>query len=198
MRHWRHLQATCAERLLLALVCHHVPRPVVAILVLALTLSGCGGGSTPSTLSAPLSPTLTPTRTPTPTGPSPAGNWAGSINDPVSGPGTLQLSLADSQPGTPVVVWSGPWSATFASGETVSGTAQAQVLSSTRYTISLSLFQPGFLQEYCVVGGGNALIAFSLTSSVVTASRLTAVSARFLCSAPLSPTGFGSVSLSRQ
>lgn len=198
MRHWRHLQVTCAERLLLALVCHHVPRPVVAILVLALTLSGCGGGSMPSGLSAPLSPTLTPTPAPTATGPSPAGNWAGSINDPVSGPGNLRLSLADSQSSTAVVVWSGPWSATFASGETVSGTAQSQLLSSTMYTISLSLFQPGFLQEYCVAAGGSALIQFSLTNVVVTESRLTAASARFLCSAPLSPTSFGSVNLSRQ
>src|SRR5262245_44330500 len=113
---------------LLTLAYRHVPRPVASILVLGLAFSGCGGGSTPSTLSGPLSPTLTFIPGPTFTGPSPAGNWVGAINDPVSGPGTLQLSLADSQPGTPTVVWSGPWSATFASGETVSGTAQTSWL----------------------------------------------------------------------
>ena len=115
----------------------------------------------------------------------------------MSGPGTLQLSLADSQAGTAVVVWSGPWSATFASGETVSGTAQTSLLSSTNYIIVLPLFPPGSLPASCVIGGSNDLMQFSLTNVVVTASRLTAVSRRVLCSAPFSPTSFGSVSLSK-
>src|SRR5215213_2269681 len=90
------------------------------ILVVVLSVAACGGKSTPTSptasdivviVGAPTatSPSIPPGTT-LPSQPLPAvpvallGNWSGQITDPVSGPGTLQLSLGNptptGQPGT--------------------------------------------------------------------------------------------------
>ena len=148
--------------------------PIVAMIV---SLVGCGGGSTPGSPTAASSVV------------SPVGSWSGSINDPISGDGTLRLSLAaqsqDSLTGT--------WSATYRSGDTFSGPAAGSVVQPSSYGITLYVDPPPPCAT--VSGpGGSAPLSFTLVNVAVTSSRLTAVLARLSCSGP----SFGTVSLAKQ
>lgn len=152
--------------------------PIVAVIV---SLAGCGGGSR----SLPTSPTLSELRrtttisTPTPTTPttssgSPAGTWSGSITDPVSGVGTVQLSLTEVPPNSLL----GFWSVDFRNPDSATGTAVGS-LASSGYAIAMNVQPPP-----CAPGsGGPALIGFTLVNIIVTSTRLTADSLRISCSA---------------
>jgi hypothetical protein len=148
--------------------------PVVAVMV---SVAGCSGNATPT------SPTTTSSVV------SPAGNWSGSISDPISGDGTAQLSLSDQAPNS----LTGTWSATFKNGDSFSGPALAGLFQSNGYGIMLYVQPP----PPCATGsgpGGSALLSFTLINVVVTSSQLTAVSGRLSCSG----TNFGTVNLSKQ
>ncbi len=133
--------------------------------------------------------TTTPTSPTTSSVVSPAGNWSGTISDPVSGDGTAKLSLSDQAANS----LTGTWSATFKNGESVSGPAVATLSVPSGYGITLSV-QPPPPCDTASGAGASALLGYTLINVVVTSSRLTAVSGRVSCSGP----GFGSVNLSKQ
>jgi hypothetical protein len=143
--------------------------------VLMSIVAGCGG-------SGPSAPTPIQTSAPS----SPAGNWSGTLKDPVAGEGTMQMSLAD-QSG----VLKGTWSATLESGAKASG-ASVATLAQGGYSIILypdptacaTTNEPGLL------------LLYTLSNVAVTSQRLTAVLMRFSCSGPVF--AFGSVDLSKQ
>ena len=172
-------------------------RRLAPILAAIISVSGCGGRSTPT------SPTLgfvefgDPTLSTTPTQPAPpttsppaaiaaalVGSWSGQIIDPVSGNGTVQLSLGDPAP----TGQSGTWSMTFISGERLSGVALAG-LGAGGYGMLLY----GAAPQSC--GSEAVPLVISLLNVVVASNRLTAETGRFTCSGRLS---FGSASLSKQ
>jgi hypothetical protein len=138
---------------------------------LMLTLAACSGSPSPG---AP---------TPSPGG-SPAGSWSGTIADPVSGEGVLQLTLDD---GGQTLV--GTWSATFRNGDRISGAAYAFAVP-TGYGIMLSA-DP---QPTCTATSSPALLGYTLINVAVTSNRLSATAGRTSCNG----FGFGSLSLSKQ
>ena len=150
---------------------HRRLAPIVAVIV---SVAGCSGNATPT------SPTTTSSVV------SPAGNWSGSISDPISGDGTAQLSLSAQAPNS----LTGTWSATFRNGDRFSGPAVAGLFAPPGYGVMLYV-EPA---PPCAAPGGSALIGFTLINVAVTSSRLTAVAGRTSCSG----TSFGTVSLSRQ
>jgi hypothetical protein len=173
-------------------------RRLATILAAMISIAGCGGRSTPT------SPTTsefvvfgnatsipTSAQPPPPTTPPPAtlpaslvGNWSGQIIDPVSGNGTVRLSLGETTPtGQP-----GTWSATFTTGERLSGVVAAG-LGTDGYGMLL------YAAELQSCGSEAAPIMISLLDVIVASNRLTAVTGRFMCSGRLT---FGSVSLSKQ
>jgi hypothetical protein len=148
-------------------------------LLVAMTLSvaSCGGNTTPT------SPTTTSSAV------SPAGNWSGSISDPISGDCTAQLSLSDQAPNS----LTGTWSATFKNGDSFSGPAVAGLFVPNGYGIMLYVQPP----PPCATGsgpGGSTLLSYTLINVVVTSSQLTAASGRLSCSG----TSFGTVNLTKQ
>jgi len=148
--------------------------PVVAVMV---SVASCGGNATPT------SPSTTSSAV------SPAGNWSGSISDPISGDGTAQLSLSDQAPNS----LTGTWSATFKNGDSFSGPAVAGLFVPSGYGIMLYVQPP----PPCATGsgpGGSTLLSYTLINVVVTSSQLTAASARLSCSG----TSFGTVNLTKQ
>lgn len=154
-------------------------RPLALIVAVVVGVGGCSGRTTPT------SPT------PTSSVVSPAGSWSGTISDPGSGDGTVQLSLSGQAPNA----LTGTWSATFKNGDSFSGPAVANSVQPSGYGIILYA-QP---QPPCTTGSGTGaptLLGFTLINVVVTSSRLTAVSGRLSCSGP--GFSFGSVNLSKQ
>ena len=149
-------------------------RRLAAIVAVIVSVAGCGGNDTPT------SPTTTSSVV------SPAGNWAGSISDPISGDGTAQLSLRDQAPNS----LTGTWSATFKNGDSFSGPAMAGLFAPTGYGVMLYVEPP----PPCAGTGGSAPLGFTLINVAVTPSRLTAVAARTSCNG----TSFGAVNLSKQ
>lgn len=150
--------------------------PVVALM---LSIAGCGGNA------APTSPTTTSSAV------SPAGSWSGSISDPISGDGTMQLSLSDQAPNS----LTGTWSVTFKTGDSFSGPAVAGPYLSNGYGIMVYVQPP----PPCATGsgpGGSAPLSFTLINVVVTSSRLTAMTGRLSCSGPTLT--FGTLNLSKQ
>jgi hypothetical protein len=148
-------------------------------LLVAMTLSvaGCGGNATPT------SPPTTSSAV------SPAGNWSGSISDPISGDGTAQLSLSDQAPNS----LTGTWSATFKNGDSFSGPAVAGLFVPDGYGIMLYVQPP----PPCATGsgpGGSTLLSYTLINVVVTSNQLTAAAGRLSCSG----TSFGTVNLTKQ
>lgn len=164
--------------------------PIVAVLV---SLAGCGGGVTRTLPTGPTLPQLRPTTTtpaiptPTPTtsSASPAGNWSGSITDPVSGVGTVQLSLTEVPPDSLL----GFWAVDFRNPDSATGTAVGSLVSG-EYAVAMNVQPPP-----CAPGsGGSALLGFSLVNIVVTSNQLTADFVRISCSG----VSLGSVSLSKR
>jgi hypothetical protein len=145
-------------------------RIVVAVV---LSIAACGGGATPS------SPT------PSSSGVSPAGSWAGSISDAISGDGTMQLALSEQAPNS----LNGTWSATFKSGDSFSGSAVAGLFAPTGYGIMLYV-DPA---PPCAGPGASAALGFSLINVAITSNRLTAVAGRTSCNG----LSFGTVNLSK-
>jgi hypothetical protein len=152
--------------------------PVIAAMAV---VTACGGAGTP------LGPTTTVGSTTTVPVVSPAGNWSGGISDPVSGDGTLQLSLSDQAPNS----LAGTWSATFKNGDRFSGPAVAGAPSG--YAIILYVQNPPPPCETESGPGGSAPAIFTLINVVVTTSRVTAVSGRLSCFGP--GVAFGTVNL---
>lgn len=150
-------------------------RRLMSMLVLTMSLAGCGGNSTPTspTTSSPASP---------------AGNWSGSLSDPLSGEGTMRLSLGEQSTNA----LSGTWSATFRNGDSVSGPAAATLVQPNAYGIVLYV-DP---QPPCTTtgNGASALLGYTLINVVATSRQLTAVLGRTSCSG----FGFGTIELSRQ
>lgn len=144
----------------------------VVVLVCA---TGCGGDSMP----------VSPTTPPAPTT-SPVGNWSGAISDPVSGEGTVRLSLAE-QGGSV----RGTWSATFENGDTLSGMAQGVPVSVGGLGITLYVdpMPPCATQP----GPGTGVLSYALVNVTVTSNRLTATLGRIACNGM----SFGSLSMSR-
>jgi hypothetical protein len=151
-------------------------RRLASVVTVIVSVAGCSGGATPT------SPTTSSVV-------SPAGNWSGAISDPVSGDGTVKLSLSDQAANS----LTGTWSATFKNGESFAGPAVATVSAPSGYGITLSV-QPPPPCDTTSGPGASALLGYTLINVVVTSSRLTAVSGRVSCSGP----GFGSVNLSKQ
>jgi|RhiMetdeSRZDD1v2_1073273.scaffolds.fasta_scaffold50068_2 hypothetical protein len=150
--------------------------PVVAAM---LSVAGCSRHATPT------SPTTTSSAV------SPAGSWSGSISDPISGDGTMQLSLSDQAPNS----LTGTWSATFRNGDNFSGPAVAGLYLSNGYGIMLYVQPP----PPCATGsgpGGSALLSVTLINVVVTSRQLTAMTGRISCSG--TTLTFGTVNLSKQ
>lgn len=146
-----------------------------AVVAAILAVAACSDSAKPT------SPTTTSS------GLSPAGNWAGSITDAISGDGTLQLTLTERAPTS----LTGTWSATFQNGDRFLGPATAGLSAPTGYGIMLYV-DP---QPSCTGPGGcGPPLGFTLVSVVVTSNRLTAVVGRTSCSG----ISFGAVSLSRQ
>jgi hypothetical protein len=148
--------------------------PVVALM---LSIAGCSGNAPPTS----------PTTTSSPV--SPAGHWSGSISDPISGDGTMQLSLSDQAPNS----LTGTWSATFKNGDSFSGLAVAGLYLPNGYGIMLYVQPP----PPCANGsgpGGSAPLSFTLINIVVTSRQLTAVTGRLSCSGNT----FGTVNLEKQ
>jgi hypothetical protein len=146
-------------------------RRLTPIIVVMLSVGGCGGNATAPTTTSPSSP---------------SGNWSGSISDQVSGDGSARLSLSDQAPNALV----GTWSATFRNGDSFSGPAVANLLIPNGYAITLAV-DP---QPPCSTGSEPDLLGFTLINVVVTSRQLTAVSGRLSCSGP----SFGTVNLSKQ
>ena len=145
--------------------------PVVAVM---LSIAGCTGNTTPTSPTTPSSVV------------SPAGNWSGSISDPISGDGTAQLSLSDQTPNS----LTGTWSATFKNGDSFSGPASASLNAPTGYAIMLYV-DP---QPSCAGPAASAPLGFTLINVAVTSSRLTAVAGRTSCNG----FRFGTVDLSKR
>lgn len=145
--------------------------PVVAVMV---SVASCSRSATPT------SPTTTSSVV------SPAGSWAGSISDPISGDGTAQLSLSEQAPNS----LTGTWSAAFKNGDNFSGVAVAGLFAPTGYGVMLYVDPP----PPCSGPGGSAPLGYTLINVAVTSSRLTAVAGRTSCNGP----SFGTVSLSKQ
>jgi predicted small lipoprotein YifL len=162
---------------------------LVPVIAAMLGIAGCGG--------------KTPTSPPPSSVISPVGSWLGSISDPISGDGAMQLTLSEvsppSQTGTSLT---GTWSATFKNGDGFSGSAVAGLYVPNGYGITLyvQIPLPPCLTE---PGAGSAPLGFTLIEVVVTSSQLTAVSGRTSCNGPAGSTGaqlslFGMVHLSKQ
>ncbi len=154
-------------------------RRLALLVAMTLSVAGCGGHATAT------SPTTTSSVV------SPAGSWSGSINDAISGEGTMRLSLSDQAQNS----LTGTWSATFKSGDSFSGLAVAGPSASNGYFIMLYV-EPA---PPCAIGSGpgaSAPLSFTLINLVITSSRLTAVTGRLSCSSA-SP-AFGAVDLSKQ
>lgn len=120
------------------------------------------------------------------------------MSDPVSGTGTMRLSLEERPPTpfSPAGAFGGTWSVTFRNGDSISGFALALVVQTGGYGIVLSADPP----PPCTTGsgsGGPTLVSYTLINVVATTRRLTATSGRFTCVVNVGPS-FGSVDLSRQ
>lgn len=166
-------------------------RRLVTAVAMLVGLAACGGGSS-STPTSPLSPS-TPTTPTTPITATLAGSWAGSIRDPVSGDGTMVLTLVASSlmPNS----LEGAWSMTFRNGEVVGGVAVAGLFTPGGYGVMLYLHEP---LPPCLTGtgiSGSAAVSYTLLEVVVTSNRLTAVAGRLSCAGSI---GFGTVSLTKQ
>lgn len=147
---------------------------LASLAVLVSIVAGCGG-SGPS-VPTPMQPTAVT---------SPAGNWSGTMKDPVFGDGTLQMSLAE-QSGMLV----GAWSATYKSGGKASGRSVATLVQGG-YGITLYADPT----PTCAAGQ-SALLVYTFINVVVTSQRLTATLTPLSCSGPVFV--FGSVDLSKQ
>jgi hypothetical protein len=150
--------------------------PVLAVL---LSVAGCAGDAVPTSPTTSSSATATSQL-------SPAGIWSGSINDAISGDGTMRLALSEQSAN----VFAGTWSATFKNGDGFSGPAAAGLFAPTGFGVMLYV-EP---QPACTSPAGPAPLGFTLINVVVTSSRLTAVAGRTSCNGP----SFGTVSLSAQ
>lgn len=161
---------------------------IAPVILSMLLLSGCSGGSTPSS----------PTPTPSADSASPIGTWVGSFIDPVDGEGTAQITFAEQPPitgaliPTPQGALAGTWSVTFRHGGTSSGPSSGAPVTGIGYGFFL------YPESYppCAVGPGpgTGLLQYALVNAVVTSTRFTAALGRFTCSGLT----FGSVNLTRQ
>jgi hypothetical protein len=154
-------------------------RRLAPIFAIAVMVGAGGCGSNP----APASPTTTSSVL------SPAGNWSGSISDPISGEGTASLSLGEQAPNA----LTGTWSATFKNGDSFSGPAVAQLLA-PGYGIFLYVQPPPPCATGQGAGGPTTVVNFGLINVVITSTQLTAISGRLSCSG----VSFGTINLSRQ
>jgi len=148
--------------------------PIVALVVAQICgLAGCNGSGR-VTAPTPISSSV-----------SPAGNWSGTIADPVSGEGTVNLSLSELPPNL-----TGTWSAAFKNGDSFSGPATASQFEPPNYGIMLYVNPP----PQCTSPGGQAALGYTLVNVSVTSTTLTAGAMRINCSG----FSFGSISLTRQ
>jgi hypothetical protein len=174
MGHNHEQQMPCARRPNPRRALRQVNRRVAPIVAVMMSVAGCSGSGTPTV------PTLTPSVA------SPAGHWSGAISDPISGDGSVQLSLSEQARD----LLTGTWSATFKTGDNLSGPASAGLYPSTGYGIMLYV-EP---QPPCAGPDPSAALGFTLINVAVASSTLTAVAERTSCNGIT----FGTVNLSKQ
>lgn len=154
-----------------------------------LTAVCCGGPSSVSPTGPAVIFLNEPTGPITPTTPadSPRGNWAGSIRDPISGEGTIRLSLVGVSEVLPLV---GEWSATFPTGEFLAGRALAGTDGGKYETLLFADPAPR-----CDAGTAtSALVSYTLTEMAINSGQMTGVLRRLNCSGVVS----GTLNLSKQ
>lgn len=135
-------------------------RASLPLLAATLFLAGCSGDT------GPVAPS------PASAVASGAGTWAGSVSDPVSGDGSVRLSLSEQTGKTGTAaqgVLVGTWVFAFRSGETCAGVAEGQLPNGNSFGLLLYV-EPS---PSCLTPS-SALPEFQLTNAVVTPNRLTA------------------------